>query len=196
MKRLGTFILGTLLGGAVVVVPIYLTLLLLLKAMSSLGRVVRPLAKLLPDWLPAGQLLSLAVVLFLVFLVGLAVRSPRGLSAWERMTNSLFGRIPGYSLFKGLTHRLAGDTQGEEWKPVLAEIEEALVPAFIVEELADGRLTVFVPSVPTPLAGTVYILTPDRVHRANVPFTHAIAVVSRWGAGSKELVAAAERDAT
>ena len=33
---------------------------------------------------------------------------------------------------------------------LLAEIEEALVPAFIIEELADGRYTVFVPSVPTP----------------------------------------------
>jgi hypothetical protein len=33
------------------------------------------------------------------------------------------------------------------------EIEEALVPAFIIEELDDGRFTVFVPSVPTPFAG-------------------------------------------
>ena len=32
------------------------------------------------------------------------------------------------------------------WKPVLAEIEDALVPAFIVEELDDERFTVFVPS--------------------------------------------------
>jgi len=72
----------------------------------------------------------------------------------------------------------------------LAEIEEALVPAFIIEELDDGRLTVFVPSVPTPLAGGVYILSPNRVHALNIPFTQAVKVISRWGSGSKDLVAA------
>ena len=64
---------------------------------------------------------------------------------------------------------------------------------FIIEELEDGgRLTVFVPSVPTPLAGAVYILTADRVHPLNIPFTQAVKVISRWGSGSKELVAAME----
>jgi uncharacterized membrane protein len=76
------------------------------------------------------------------------------------------------------------------WKPVLAEIEDALVSAFIVEELDDGRLTVFVPSVPTPLAGAVYILSRERVHLVDIPFTEAIKSVSRWGSGSKDLVAA------
>jgi len=93
---------------------------------------------------------------------------------------------------RSLTQRLAGESEDGTWKPALVEIEEALVPAFIIEELDDGRFTVFVPSVPTPLAGAVYILTPERVHPLNVPFTKAISVVSRWGSGSKDLVAAAE----
>jgi uncharacterized membrane protein len=49
---------------------------------------------------------------------------------------------------------------------------------------------VFVPSVPTPLAGAVYVLDRQRVHILDVPFTHAVSVISRWGAGSHELVAA------
>jgi uncharacterized membrane protein len=94
--------------------------------------------------------------------------------------------MPGYALFRSLTQRLAGkDDQENVWKPALAEIEEALVPAFIIEELADGRFTVFVPSVPTPFAGAVYILTPERVHPLDVPFTQAIKSISRWGSGSK-----------
>jgi hypothetical protein len=48
----------------------------------------------------------------------------------------------------------------------------------------------FVPSVPTPFAGAVFILTPERVHPLDVPFTQAIKSISRWGSGSKELVAA------
>ena len=76
----------------------------------------------------------------------------------------------------------------------MAEIEEALVPAFIIEEFEDGRYTVFVPSIPTPLAGAVYILDRKRVHPLNVPFTEALKTVSRWGSGAKDLVAAMERD--
>jgi len=49
-----------------------------------------------------------------------------------------------------------------------------------------------VPSVPTPLAGAVYVLTPERVHPVNISFTRAIRTVSRWGEGCKEMVAAME----
>ena len=106
------------------------------------------------------------------------------------MEKSFFGRLPGYALFRSLTQRLAGESEENAWKPVLAEIEDALVPAFIVEELVDGRFTVFVPSVPTPFAGAVYILSRERVHFVDVPFTQAIKSVSRWGSGSRDLVAA------
>ena len=69
----------------------------------------------------------------------------------------------------------------------------ALVPAFIIEELEDGRYTVFVPSIPTPFAGAVYILDRQRVHPVHVPFTDAVRVVSKWGSGAKDLVAAMDR---
>ena len=89
---------------------------------------------------------------------------------------------------------MAGDNRQNVWKPALVEIEEALVPAFIIEEFEDGRYTVFVPSIPTPFAGAVYILDRKRVHPLNVPFTEALKVVSRWGSGAKDLVMAMERD--
>ena len=101
-----------------------------------------------------------------------------------------FERLPGYGLLRSLTQRVAGDSEESTWKPVLAEIEDALSPAFIIEEHADGRFTVFVPSIPTPLAGAVYVLGRERVHLLDVPFTQAIRSVSRWGSGTKDLVAA------
>jgi uncharacterized membrane protein len=145
---------------------------------------------LLPEWFPAEHVLSLLLVLIVCVLIGVAVRAPAGRAIQERIEKSFFERMPGYALFRSLTQRLAGKDEENVWKPALAEIEEALVPAFIIEELEDGRFTVFVPSVPTPFAGAVYILTPERVHPLDVPFTQAIKSISRWGSGSKELVAA------
>ena len=190
MRSVKEYIISALLAGVLVVVPVYLALLLLLKAMQSLAGLVRPIAMLLPDWLPGENILSLLLVLVLCFLVGVAVRTEMGRSIRERLERSWFERIPGYALFKSLTQQMAGASRENVWKPALAEIEEALVPAFIIEELEDGRFTVFVPSVPTPLAGTVYVLTRDRVHPLDVPFTTALKSVSRWGSGTKELVAA------
>jgi uncharacterized membrane protein len=190
MKFLREFLQNAVLGGVLVVLPIYLALVVLLKGMQSVVPLVRPFTMLLPDWVPAENLLSLVLVLLVCFLIGVAVRTRLGRMLRERMETSLFERLPGYGLFRSLTQRLAGEGRENVWKPALVEIEDALVPAFIIEQFEDGRFTVFVPSVPTPLAGAVYILSSDRVHALDVPFTQAIQSISRWGAGSKELVAA------
>jgi hypothetical protein len=50
-------------------------------------------------------------------------------------------------------------------------------------------------AIPTPFVGAVYILYRERVFPLDVPFTDAIKVVSRWGSGAKDLVAAMEKKA-
>jgi uncharacterized membrane protein len=190
MKRISSSIMSSLIAGLLVVVPLYLAVLLLLKAMASVVGLVRPLAGLLPDWMPAENLLALGLVLLLCFLVGAVVRTRAGRRIRERVETSLFDRIPGYAVLRNLTLQLVGQGQESVWKPAFIEIEEALVPGFIIEELEDGRFTVFVPSVPTPLAGAVYVLSRERVHPLDVPFTQAIKPISRWGSGCGELVAA------
>jgi uncharacterized membrane protein len=194
-KQLRTFFLNAILTGFIVVVPVYLAILLLLKAIQSVAVFVRPVARLFPEWFPAENALALALVVLVCFLVGVVARTPVGRRAQDRLEKPL-QRIPGYGLFRGLTERVAGESQGNEWQPALAEIEDALVPAFIIEALEDGRFTIFVPSVPTPFAGTVYVLSRERVHPLDVPFTQAIEAVARWGLGSRDLVAAMKTNQT
>ena len=192
MRKYSQTFVTTLMAGVVTVVPVYLGILLVLKAMKSLAELLKPIAALFPSWLPGDQILSLLLVLVICFLVGAGMRTAVGRDVEKRIEHSLFEKIPGYLLFRSLTQRLTGESQDTAWKPAFAEIEEALVPAFIIEEHADGCYTVFVPSVPTPFAGGVYVLPPDRVHPLNVPFTQALRTVSRWGLGCKDLVAAME----
>jgi uncharacterized membrane protein len=194
MKYAREFVVNAVVGGVLVLLPIYLAVLVLLKGMQSVVGLLRPIAALFPDWVPGENFWSLVVVLIVCFAVGAAVRTRAGRVVRERMEVSFFGRLPGYALFRSLTQRLAGESDENVWKPVLAEIEDALVPAFIVEELDDGRFTVFVPSVPTPFAGAVYILSRERVHLVDIPLTQAIQSVSRWGSGSKDLVAAIRKE--
>ena len=190
MKRFRQSITQALIAGVLFVLPVYLAILLLLKAAKSLAGLVKPLTRLLPEWFPAENLLSFVLVLVVCLLVGIALRTSLGQAARTGIENSLLQKIPGYEVVRSMTRQMAGDSRENAWKPALAEIEDALVPAFIVEELDDGRFAVFVPSVPTPLAGAIYILTGARVHPVDVPFTEALKVITRWGSGSRELVAA------
>jgi uncharacterized membrane protein len=190
MKERAAFVLKRSVAGLLVIAPIYLAGLLVMKVASSLIGVVQPISRMLPEWMPGAQILSLLIALIFCFVVGLALSTSIGRSTWEQMEHALFQKIPGYALFRSLTQQMAGSTQETSWKPALAEIEEALVPAFIIEKLEDGSFTVFVPSIPTPLAGAVYILAANRVHPIDVPFTQALKAVSQWGSGCGNLVAA------
>jgi len=121
MKYAREFVTSTVVGGLFIVVPVYLAVVLLLKGMKSVGGLVRPIAALIPDWLPAERLLSFLLVLALCFLVGMAVRTRSGRAVRERMERIFFERLPGYGLLRSLTQRLAGDSeehtsQSARWK--------------------------------------------------------------------------------
>jgi uncharacterized membrane protein len=124
-----------------------------------------------------------------------ALRTRIGQAARSQIETRLFERLPGYGLLRSLTQQMAGNSRENIWKPALFETDEGLLLAFIIEEFGDGRYTIFVPSIPTPLAGAVYIVDRTRVHLLDVPFSDAIKTVSRWGSGAKELAAAMERGA-
>jgi hypothetical protein len=115
MKKALVFVAKAVLAGLLVVVPIYLAVLVLLKGMKSVGQLVRPFARLLPDWFPAEQAMSLLLVLLICFLIGVAVRTRVGRVVGERMEKGFFQRIPGYALFRSLTQRLAGEDQESTW---------------------------------------------------------------------------------
>jgi uncharacterized membrane protein len=193
MRQAIAFTARALFSGLLVIVPIYLATLLLLKGMTSVVGVVGPLAHLLPAWIPAEMVLSLLFVLLVCFLIGVAVRTRAGRAVRDQIERTFFEKIPGYSLLRSLTKQITGESGENVWKPALFESDEALLPAFIIEKFEDGRYTVFVPSIPTPFAGAVYILDPSRVHPLDVPFIDAFKAVSRWGSGAKDLVTAMER---
>lgn len=98
------------------VAPLYLAVLLLIKAMHSVGAVVRPLAMMLPAWVPAEHVLSLLLVVLVCCLIGMAVRTRAGQALRERMETAMFDRLPGYALVRSLTQRLAGQGEEHAWQ--------------------------------------------------------------------------------
>jgi uncharacterized membrane protein len=49
------------------------------------------------------------------------------------------------------------------------------------------------PSVPTPMAGSIFIMPSGRVHPIDIPVTTMMKCISKWGSGSAELLAAMKK---
>ena len=190
MRGLAEFTKTTLIGGVLIILPLYLSILLLLKTLGAVGALIAPVTAQLPAALKFRQVIAILIVILVCFLAGLVVRTGPGLRAKNAIERNLLDRIPGYGLIRGLASRIAGRQEVDTFAVALVELEDALVPAFIVEEHDDGAYTVFVPSVPTPAAGAIYILPRERVHHVDIPFAKAAAVITKWGAGARDLRAA------
>jgi uncharacterized membrane protein len=184
MKGLAELIKTTLIGGLLVVLPIYLSILLLAKTLSGVLALLAPVTAAIPAGREFPQVAAILIVLAVCLVAGFLVRTTLGLRAKNAFERSVLEKIPGYTLVRGFTKRVSGDESEGTFRPALVELEDALSPAFIIEELEDGRYTVLVPSVPTPAAGALFILPRERVHPVDVPFTQALKVVSKWGVGA------------
>jgi uncharacterized membrane protein len=195
MRTIAEFTKTTLIGGVLVLIPIYLSVLLVLKALGGVLALVAPITGGLPETLPLREVIAMLLLIGACFVCGVAVRTGPGLRAKDAFERAVLEKIPGYALIRGLAGKIAGKEDEQTFTVVLAEIEDALVPAFLVEECDDHHCAIFVPSVPTPAAGAIYIIAKSRVHVVDVPFTRAVSVISKWGAGSGELLAGMKRAA-
>lgn len=173
-----------LLDGALVVLPIGAVVLLVLGIVRRLEQAADPLAGRYAH--PA--VVAVAALVVLCLLVGLLVRSAMGRWVRRGLESTLFEKLPGYRLakaFAGDGPSAAGD---RPMRPALAAIEDGLCPALVMDEFADGRLLLFVPSSPAPMSGTIYIFTADRVTFLDVPLLPFMKALSSWGLGLREMV--------
>jgi len=194
MRTLAEFVKTTLIGGLLIILPLYLTVLLLTKAVTGVLALMNPITAQIPASVHFRQIMAVLVMAAVCFIAGLVVRTGPGLHAKNAFERAVLEKLPGYALLRGLAGRISGRADEPAFAPALVEIEEALVPALIVEELEDGSYTVLVPSVPTPMAGAIYILPRERVHPVDVPFTKALSVFSKWGTGAGDFVRAMQAE--
>src|SRR5215475_10643161 len=132
MKPLMGFVKNTLVGGLLIVLPVWVIMLLLLKAIKGVLGLLRPMAKLLSRSVVHEDLVAIGLLVLICFLVGLVIRTQFGHRLRQWLARHVFEPIPGFSLVRSMVRQLAGDKDEQSFQPALAEIEEALVPSFIV----------------------------------------------------------------
>jgi uncharacterized membrane protein len=195
VQRMLNFTKTTVIGGLLVIVPVVAVFLFVAKLIGSALAIIEPIASRLPGGPVVRDVASVFLIVAVCFIAGLIARTTIGAGV-RRAFESLLVKVPGFALVRSLVRRVAGEEEGSRFQVALAEIEDALVPAFLIEEHDDGSYTVFVPAVPTPMAGAIYVLPRERVHPVDVPFASAIKVFTRWGEGTGELLRAMRKAET
>lgn len=191
MKQSVAFIKTTLMGGFFIVFPIVLIAILLGQVVAALAGVAQPLAERLPlesvGGVEVALLVAVALALLLCFVAGLVVRTALGGRVVARLERVVLDRIPGYTLVKNLTRRFAPDAQGSvAFAKLHAGATRSLV--FVVEELDDGGVVVFLPLAPTPTVGTVHVVCPADLQRLDISMPAAVTCLTQWGIGARELL--------
>jgi uncharacterized membrane protein len=196
MRNLMEFFKTTIIGGFLVLLPVVAALALIGIAVNGVVHVIGPLAVKLPVKTVGGYaavtILAVLLILGFCFLAGLLVQLRLGQLFQNWLEVHLLQRLPGYTMIKNLTRQVAG-REGTEFAPALIDLynSEARVIGLIIEELADERLTVFVPISPTSTLGQVYILPSRRVEKLNVRFLDVANTLTQWGVDSKKIFPAA-----
>ena len=92
-------------------------------------------------------------------------------------------RIPGYGFVKALTDSLDKSAAASSMRPVLAHFDDYAQLAFEVDQLADGRRVIYVPSAPDPRAGAVLVIDSARIEPVPITFVTAIGGLRALGRG-------------
>ena len=192
MKTLLQFIKTTIVGGLLFLIPLVLIVVLIGKALDFLHKIVAPLAARLPlygmDAAIVAGWIAVGLLLLLAFLAGLVAKTGLGQGLRRVLENLVLKKIPGYTLLKGMTESPV-DSADSKIQVAMANIDDAWLLAFIMEELDEGLLTVFVPSAPTPVAGSLYYLKEEQVKRVQgVSVRDAVTCIMQLGVGSRKLL--------
>jgi uncharacterized membrane protein len=184
------FLKATIAGGLLFLLPLILVILLLTHAMRIATKVAHPIAKALTlDAVlgPAAEELLAATILIIISIAaGLIARTMAGRNIMRWSENSFLGGLPQYRLVKSVAEGLAQIENSQDLKPALVNIEDAWQIGYVLEQLQNNWIAVFLPQAPTPMSGNIMYLPGERVRPLPVTMVEAMSIVKRMGIGSSK----------
>lgn len=193
-KRFG-FLKTTLLGALLVVVPIGIIGFALWQIVSLVRTLLLPIFETLPFDGTVTRIsviaIALLAVVLLCYLTGLVVRTRWGASLRRWIERRILEKIPGYSIIRTLMHQYLGHEEERKFRPVLVDLygSDSRAIGFEIEELGDGTVAVFLPSVPAATIGQVQIVPEERITPLKASMHATLEALTMFGVGSAKLVA-------
>lgn len=191
MKHLVEFVKTTVIGGLLLLFPLFGCIYVIVRIGGALTDFIKPLLSFLPQNRIVGIALadvgSVVILLLLCFSVGLLIKTSVGSALGVGMTR-LLNRLPGFKLFSRIA-RIMFDQEDASGTPVMVHHGQTKQLGFLVEENSAEELTVYCPSAPSLLSGEILIVKAEMVTRLNVPAADVASVITTFGTGTRALFA-------
>ncbi len=171
MKRLRKFLVTTLIGGFVVILPLAILVLVIQLILNLVKNLLQPLSNFIINEfeLPVADevvtLMAFIVVIAFCFLVGLFVRTQIGKNLFGNIERTYLSRLPLYGSIKETVQQFSGAKKMPFSEVVLVDVfgTGTRMTGFITDEHKSGSYTVFVPTGPNPTNGFIFHLRQDQV---------------------------------
>ena len=194
MNKIKSFIKTTLLGGALIVLPVVILILVFNWLYEFIADKIKPLTYVIAETARVQEfyatLLAIIIILLVFFIVGIIVKTRLGRYSFEYIEQKFLTKLPLYTVIKETTLQLVGSEKTLFKSVALVNIfgSDTRMTAFVTDEHDDGSYTVFVPSGPAPTAGFIYHLPAEKVQKIKYPIDKAMKTIFSLGAGSRELL--------
>lgn len=195
MEKFKSFLITSILGGVVVILPMFIFIMVFKWLFGWVTDIIHPLTDFIVIKANMSKIIADALVIAIIviscFIIGIIVKTKIGKFIHEKLESRILKIAPGYSTIKEIVMQFIGKKFPFS-SVVLVRIFEndTLVTAFITDSHTDGSYTLFVPTAPNPTSGFIYHVKGEYVHHVNISVEEAMRSVITCGTGSKKILEA------
>lgn len=190
MKGRASFITHTVKAGVFFVIPVIIVLFIILKIIGLLAPIANYIDSvadprgIIPFFSTAISILILILIFFLAGILEKFFSGSAKLIVW--IENNILSVLPAYQLIKSTTQQSIGMDSAMNLKVVLVPTD-GWVLAFLVDELANEEVLVFVPGSPKPYEGTLNLFRKSEIRNTNLTPKDAYDILTKTGIGTRSV---------
>ena len=189
MKQLREFLITTLIGGIVVLLPIVILVWVVRLIVTLLQSILRPITSLIQLEVPdiVLNLIAFLAVVALCFLIGLIIRTRAGSAIYNYVEKNWLEKLPTYGSIRDIVQQFTGRKKQPFNQVVTLEALGVKMTGFVTDEKGD-MFTIFVPTAPNPTNGFVFHVHRNQLQFVDVKTEAAMRTVVGMGVGSQDLL--------
>lgn len=194
LQKTKKFFITTILGGILVILPLAILFMVVRFSFNLIASNLRPIVHWLnidgisnQPWIV--DLLSVVLLVFFCFSVGLFVRTQFGKNFFTYIETRYLSRLPLYSTIKETINQFTSGSTVNHMKVVMADVygNGVLMTGLVTDDTFEDYVTVFVPTGPNPTNGMIFHLPPDKIEFVDVKPEEAMKTIIGVGTGSSQL---------
>jgi uncharacterized membrane protein len=195
MEKFKSFLKTSIIGGVVVILPLFIFILVFKWLFGWVTDIIQPLTDLLVTKSHMKEIIAdflvITIILISCFIIGVIIKTEFGKFIHEKLERRVLKIAPGYSTIKEIVMQVVGKKFPFSSVALVRVFEnDTLMTAFITDKHEDGSCTVFIPTAPNPTSGFVYHIKNEYIYHVDVPVEEAMRSIITCGAGSNKILKA------